>query len=90
MAYRHLLQLTETTLAQEFKLKVSLGWDRKQLNGILESLAKKGAIKLTIKKDRGRRISLQDISTSERRLFNNMEKKLYDELRNYLPNVKSN
>ena len=88
MAYRD-LQLPETTLAQEFKLKVSLGWDRKQLNGILESLAKKGAIKLTIKKDRGRRISLQDISTSERRLLNNMEKKLYDELKYYLPNVKS-
>lgn len=89
MSYRH-LELTETTLAQEFKLKVSLGWDRKQLNGTLESLAKKGAIKLTIKNDRGRKISLQDISTSERRLLSNMEKKLYDELRNYLPNVKSN
>ena len=89
MSYRH-LELTETTLAQEFKLKVSLGWDRKQLNSTLESLAKKGAIKLTIKNDRGRKISLQDISTSERRLLSNMEKKLYDELRNYLPNVKSN
>ena len=89
MAYRH-LELTETTLAQEFKLKVSLGWDRKQLNRTLESLAKKRAIKLTMKTDRERKIFLQDISRLERQLLNNMEKKLYDELRNYLPNVKSN
>ena len=89
MAYRD-LQLPETTLAQEFKLKVSLGWDRKQLNSALESLTKKGAIKLTIKRDRERKISLQDISAPERRLLNNMEKRLYDELKYYLPNVKSN